>query len=228
MPLPEQQIFPCADDVAGAAADFILEQANKSIAARGRFHLVLAGGRTPEAAYRHLAEAHTDWDAWYVAFGDERCLPPDDPERNSRMAAEVWLDQVPIPAANRFAIPAELGPEKGAKAYAKTIETLLPFDLVLLGMGEDGHTASLFPGHGFEPEQLVVGVHDAPKPPPERISLDYRTLAEGHCTLVLVTGEGKRAAIQQWREDQPLPIARVATIASNVLLMADKAAIGES
>ena len=116
-----------ADAVALEAAQRILQSAARAIAARGLFRIVLAGGRTPEAAYRLLVGADTDWSRWEIYFGDERCLPVDDAERNSRMAARALLDAVAIPAANVHPIPAEHGAEAAAKAYQPVIRAALPF-----------------------------------------------------------------------------------------------------
>src|SRR5690242_16785552 len=105
--------------------------------ARGQFHLVLAGGDTPRGAYRRLCGTSTDWSMWNVYFGDERCLPVDDPARNSRMAGEAWLDHVFIPTVQFHAIPAELGAVRAAQLYRETLHAVGEFDLVLLGLGED-------------------------------------------------------------------------------------------
>jgi 6-phosphogluconolactonase len=127
----------------------ILDQANAAIAKRGRFRLVLAGGTTPTAAYRLLRDRDADWAAWHLYHGDERCLAVGDPERNSLVADEAWLHHVPVPRTQVHPIPAELGAEPAAEAYAAVVAEALPFDLVLLGIGEDGHTASLFPGRSI-------------------------------------------------------------------------------
>ena len=174
---------------------------------------MLAGGRTPEAAYRLLVGADTDWSRWEIYFGDERCLPVDDAERNSRMAARALLDAVKIPTANVHTIPAEQGAEAAAKAYQPVVRAALPFDLVLLGIGEDGHTASLFPGQQHPAGQLVHAVHNAPKPPPDRVSLSAGALSEAREVLILATGAAKRTAIKAWQAGEPLPIAAIGGLA---------------
>jgi 6-phosphogluconolactonase len=203
------QVYPDAAAVATAAAERILSASRCAITERGAFHLVLAGGGTPQAAYRLLAQAEADWSRWHIWFGDERCLPPDDPERNSRMAASAWLERVPIPSAQVHPIPAEMGPEAAAERYAEAFGPVLPFDLVLLGMGEDGHTASLFPGQRHPPGELVHPVRGAPKPPPERVTLGLTALAASRSLLVLVTGAGKCQAVRRWRAGEDLPVARL-------------------
>jgi len=195
--------------LARAAAAAVLEAAREAIAARGAFRMVLAGGRTPELAYRTLAGAEAEWSRWRIYFGDERCLPVQDPERNSQMARRSWLDRVAIPSENIFPIQAELGPAAAAAAYAELVRSALPFDLVLLGMGEDGHTASLFPGHGHPPGELVHPVYQAPKPPPERVSLSAAALGNARRILVLVSGVGKQEAVRRWRGGESLPVAEI-------------------
>jgi 6-phosphogluconolactonase len=198
-----------ADAVAENAADRILAAAKEAIVRHGRFRIVLAGGRTPEAAYRLLANANADWRRWHIYFGDERCLPPEHPDRNSTMASRAWLDHVDIPRQQIHIIPAELGPEEGAKRYTSEIAEVLPFDLVLLGLGEDGHTASLFPGHRHPDNKAVVPVFNAPKPPAERVSLSSFSLGQAGQVLVLVTGMEKHGAIQDWKAGRQLPISDI-------------------
>ncbi len=195
--------------VAGQAAQRILAAAARAITERGVFRIVLAGGRTPEAAYRLLVGADTDWSRWEIFFGDERCLPVDDAERNSRMAAQVWLDQVAIDQTRVHPIPAEQGAEAAAQAYAEQVQAAMPFDMVLLGMGEDGHTASLFPDQQHPDEEPVHAVHNAPKPPPDRVSLSRQTLSDAREVLILVTGGGKGDAVRAWKAGETLPVASI-------------------
>jgi len=198
-----------ADAVATCATELILQAAANAIRERGVFHLVLAGGRTPGKVYQQLAHAQADWNHWHLYFGDERCLPADHAERNSRMAADSWLARGQVPADQIHPIAAELGATSAAQHYADLINQVRPFDMVILGMGEDGHTASLFPGHAFPPGELVHAVHYAPKPPPERVSLSADSLSDSRDVLVLVTGSGKRDAVRQWQQGTDLPIARI-------------------
>jgi 6-phosphogluconolactonase len=175
---------------------------------RGAFHLVLAGGTTPRTIYQGLRHIKTDWSAWHIYFGDERCLAEDAVNRNDTMAKQSWLNYVSIPVKQIHAIPAELGNQDGAKAYARILQEVDTFDLVLLGLGEDGHTASLFPGHALGSEQgapAVLAVTDAPKPPSDRISLSAHRLSQAKHVWFLVTGEGKRWAIENWLLDKNIP-----------------------
>lgn len=197
-----------ADALQRSACERILASATRAIEAQRRFSIVLAGGSTPRATYAALAAADSDWSRWDIYFGDERCLPPDDAGRNSRMAADVWLDHVPIAPTQIHAIPAELGADAGARAYAGTLRGVGDFDLVLLGLGEDGHTASLFPGHAWGADAAApdtLAVFDAPKPPPERISLSAARLGRAREVLFLVDGDAKRDAVARWRAGADIP-----------------------
>lgn len=180
-----------------ATAEEVAEDAAAEIAQAlrdGARSLVLAGGTTPKRCYELLAELDVEWGRVSVLFGDERCVPPLDPESNYRMAKEALLDRV-LPA-NVYRIPAELGPDVGADLYADVVEFVAPFDLVVLGVGEDGHTASLFPGHpALKADGLTVGIHDAPKPPPQRVSLTLEVLRDASRVIILATGAGKADAV---------------------------------
>jgi 6-phosphogluconolactonase len=214
--------FPDASAVAEEAARRVLEAARRAIALRGVFRVVLAGGSTPERTYRRLAVSDADWSGWQVYLGDERCLPPDDAGRNSRMIDAAWLKDSPIAAEQVHWIAAELGAERGADDYQALIAPVLPFDLVLLGMGED--TASLFPGHRHAPERLVVPVSAAPKPPPARVSLNFAALGQTRELLLLVTGASKCHAVQRWRAGEAMPVASLECAAGiDVLIDADAA-----
>jgi 6-phosphogluconolactonase len=191
-----------------AAYRRIVDASSRAIAARGSFAIVLAGGNTPRGTYGLLRGVDTDWSRWEIWFGDERCLPRDDPERNSMMANDAWLAHVPIPHDRIHVIPAELGAEAAALAYADSLRGFGDFDLVLLGLGEDGHTASLFPEHEWgatsdAPDTLAV--LDATKPPPQRVSLSAARLGRARQVLFLVEGQGKRNALAQWRAGANIP-----------------------
>lgn len=201
--------MPGPAELVPAVVRRILDRARAAIADHAVFRIVLAGGSTPQAVYRELAAAACDWSCWQVYFGDERCLPVDDPERNSVMAAHSWLDRVSIPDANIHPIPAELGPETAAARYAGVIAAARPFDLVLLGVGEDGHTASLFPGQRLDSSMSVHPVHDAPKPPPERVSLSLQALNDSAEVLILVAGSSKRSVVQRWKAGASLPVTGI-------------------
>lgn len=183
------------------ALAFVARAEQAALAARGEFHIVLAGGNTPRIVYEALAREPHDWPRWQVWFGDERCLPVDHPGRNSVMARAVLLEHVPVFSIH--AIPGELGAQAAAHAYADELAGVGDFDLVILGLGEDGHTASLFPchtpGHSADDAPDAIAVYDAPKPPPERVSLSAGRLSRARQVLFLVSGLGKREALRRWR-----------------------------
>lgn len=211
-----------------AALSRILSSAAVALNSRGRFYLVLAGGETPVNVYRLLRNAATDWSAWHVYFGDERCLPADDAKRNSSLALKAWLKHVPIPARQVHPIPAELGPNQAIKAYSETLRRIGEFDLVLLGLGEDGHTAGLFPGHEWgsavnAPD--VIAILTAPKAPPQRITLTAARLSRSRQVLFLVSGERKRQAVAAWRAGDPIP-ARSITPLAGVDILVEAALLG--
>jgi 6-phosphogluconolactonase len=202
--------LPVADASAlrGVACGRIMAAAVRAIASRGRFLLVLAGGDTPHDLYPMLRTTDTDWSRWHIYYGDERCLPIDSTERTSRMTAYAWLNHVPIPPEQVHTIPAELGALAAAQAYADTLRGLGEFDLVLLGLGEDGHTASLFPGQDCGEEANApdtLAVLDAPKAPAERVSLSAHRLSRAREVIFMVEGESKRAAVKLWRADGDIP-----------------------
>jgi 6-phosphogluconolactonase len=199
-----------AEQVAQAAYQQILDASERAITDHGSFKLVLAGGSTPEKVYRLLAEANADWDRWFIYYGDERCLPEDHADRNSLMATQAFLSKVAIPEAQIFTIPAEEGPEQAAKKYQQIVANALPFDMVLLGMGEDGHTASLFPGHQHNEDELAHAVYNSPKPPPERVSISALALSNTQELIFLITGANKQDAVKSWRSGQELPVATIA------------------
>jgi 6-phosphogluconolactonase len=172
---------------------------------RGTAHVSLAGGGTPGRTYELLADRGVDWRRVELWFGDERCVGPDHPDSNYRMVAETLLSRIELPTEQVHRMRGELGPEPAAADYARVLgqrlgtgEGDLPrLDVCLLGLGEDGHTASLFPD---APELDVrgvpcVGVHNAPKPPPERVTLTLDMLTRARRSLVLATGAGKAAAV---------------------------------
>jgi len=218
---PRWHVVDNAQWLATALA-WVERAANAAVADQGEFHIVLAGGGTPEKLYRALAERQHDWRLWHIWFGDERCRPCHDSERNSRMAATAWLDRIDIPRENIHIIPAELGAETAARMYAEEVGELKEFDLVLLGLGQDGHTASLFPDHdwGSSPESPdALPVLDAPKPPPERVTLSARRLSRTRCVLFLICGADKRQALARWRQGANIPAAAVQPPAGPDLLI---------
>jgi len=200
----------CHDDgisVAQSVAHRIIASASVAITARGVFHLALAGGTTPRHCYVLLRDADIDWSKVHIWFGDERCLPVGDSERNDVMADEALLQHVPIPTQQVHRMLAELGPDQAADLYANELALIPCLDLVLCGMGEDGHTCSLFPDNpALSDKRLAVPVFNSPKPPPERVSLGYTAINAAHERMMMVTGEGKRDAFERICQGEALPI----------------------
>ncbi len=203
--------FASAEEAAAFAADRIADTCRQAVAQRGIFHWVLAGGSTPAQCYRLLSRHDLPWARVHCWFGDERALPDGHPERNESMARQALLDHVPIPAAQIHAIDFSNGTEQAARAYDAQLRQMHdPFDLILLGMGEDGHTASLFPDHpGLQSTAMAVAVYQSPKPPSERVSMTLQALNRHRQCLLLATGANKAAALQDIARGIPLPASRI-------------------
>ena len=183
-------VFPDAERLAVAAATIVAETLRSPHALR----LALAGGTTPKRCYALLAAMDLSWARATVLFGDERCLAPLDPETNFQIASALLRVACP---ATVHRIPGELGPEAAALSY-EPIVAAAPLDLVLLGIGTDGHTASLFPGNAaLAATGYVVGVRNAAKPPPERVSFTFRALREAKRVVILAAGADKKEAVRR-------------------------------
>jgi 6-phosphogluconolactonase len=231
-PFPRQEVrwhvFADTEALLQAALRFVARSASDSLAAHGYFNVVLAGGNTPAPLYRRFSLLPTDWSAWRVYFGDERCVPASHLERNSVMAHREWLHRANMPAAQVHVIPAELGAARAAARYAQTLAGVGTFDLVVLGLGSDGHTASLFPDHEWgltARSDAVLAVVGAPKPPQARVSLSAWRLSDARRVLFLVVGAEKREAVARWRSGAQIP-ARSIVPPAGVDVMIDTAAFG--
>ena len=210
----EIRILTTPQELFSTAAEEVVRAANEAVKQRGRFTIALAGGSTPKSLYNLLAtNARTalPWDRMFFFFGDERHVPPSDPDSNYRMADESMLSKIPVPAANVFRIPAENpDAEAVAEAYEETLKkffALQPgqfprFDLILLGMGPDGHTASLFPGTAAlqEKKRLVVA-NWVEKMKTHRITLTLPVLNAAHCIIFLVSGIDKASVLRTVLEE---------------------------
>ncbi len=203
---------PDAESVAARAAADVERHLQAARSERGVAHLALSGGTTPGRTYELLAGESLDWSGVELWFADERCVPATDAESNFRLAGETLLGPAAIPSANVHRMAGELGPDDGARAYAQELLARVPaadgrpspaagppvLDLVLLGIGPDGHVASLFPDADTlqaGDEELCLGVRDSPKPPPERITLSLAVLRAARSCLLLATGAGKSDAV---------------------------------
>ncbi len=203
MSSPNIHIFETSQELASTAAETFIKQAKGAIEEFGRFTVALAGGSTPKRAYEILATQHhdtLDWNKVHAFFGDERTVPPDHEDSNYRMAQDTLLSHVPIGSVHRMR--GELDPSEAAALYEKDLEAFFGgpprFDLVLLGIGEDGHTASLFPGT----PALDVGDRWAVENPVEklgttRITLTVPAINAAKRVVFLVAGEGKAKALKE-------------------------------
>ena len=187
------------------AVKFIVQRAELSIKNSGSFKIVLSGGTTPVSVYKLLAKEEISFEKWHVYFGDERCFSLSHPERNSYVAQSIWLSKVDIPKSNIYVIPAELGNEDAANEYEKILNTNKTFDLVILGLGDDGHVASLFPNHQWSNSKQVVPIINSPKPPSNRVSLTPSRLSNTKEVLFLIAGKNKLEAFKQFKDGENLP-----------------------
>lgn len=228
-------VFPGTRELAEAAVIKSIEILRSSIEAHDVAVWVLAGGSTPLLAYRLIAEGYLDaldWSRVTILLGDERIGPLDSPDNNWHAIEQALLHH--IPQATLIRPQTSVDAEQAATDYEKLLQILpqvrpgIPrFDLVWLGVGEDGHTLSLFPEHSsLEPtSQLVITVHNSPKPPANRISLTLNALSGAEHTLILTSGTSKAAILKRALDpSSPLPITRAA-IATNAQWYVDQAAL---
>lgn len=215
----EIRIYPDTIQLNRALADRVVSISEKAIAARGRFVIGLSGGNTPRAAYELMATPEyvslIDWQNSYIFWGDERCVPPDSPDSNARMARETLLNFVPVPVNHIYRIHGEAGAEQAAEQYEATLRDFFThrlgmrsprFDLLLLGMGADGHTASLFPHTAAlnERKRWVVG-HYVPNVSAWRVTLTVPALNAAANVIFLTTGSDKADVLKQVLEGPYLP-----------------------
>jgi 6-phosphogluconolactonase len=237
-------ICPTPADLARQAADLFVRISDDAIRERGRCFVALSGGSTPEATYARLAQpeyaSRIAWPRILLFFGDERLVPHDDPRSNFALAKRALLDAVPIPDANVFPIPTDRPAAECAAAYSATLarafgiaENAPPprFDLIFLGLGDDGHTASLFPGAAAL-QVTNAWVTTSPPgvlpPPVERITLTYPVLNAARHVLFLVAGAKKAGVLADILEGgAPLPAAAVRPGNGEVTWLIDEAAAGQ-
>ncbi len=194
-----------------AAADFIATQVSAAIEARGICHMIVPGGNTPAGCFAALAEKPLPWGKLHCYPGDERCYHVGHVERNDVMIEANFLSR--LPDVHFHPMAAELGAEQAALAYQSTIEAVDLFDIAFLGMGEDGHTASLFPGNPALAETAsVVAVHGSPKPPADRVSMSLPVLRQARFRVVLAAGRLKAPIMERVRSGEPLPVNQVGDI----------------
>ena len=207
----EWNICPDFDKASQQVADFLARKIEECVQQNGVCHVILPGGNTPVKSLKLLSQKSLAWDQVHWYPGDERCLPQGNRERNDLMLDNVLWSKMPGTHIHRIA--AEQGAEDAALQYRDEIKEISTFDIAYLGMGEDGHTASLFPGHpALEDHRSVIPVHNSPKPPADRVSLSLDTLQKSKTKVVLVTGETKSAVIERIKSGESLPINRIGDI----------------
>jgi 6-phosphogluconolactonase len=200
------RFFSDEKDMARQASAWLAQRIRTGLLEYGTFHLVLAGGNTPALCYDELAHEPLDWKRVTLSLGDERCLPIGHPERNDTLIQRHLL--VGKASKARFiTMQGEHGPDQAALDHTQRWQEWGPIDLALLGMGEDGHTASLFPDNPVLDilDCPVVAVRGAPKPPSERVSLSLSALQSARERVFLVTGSKKREALERLDQGEPLP-----------------------
>ena len=231
-------------ELSEAAAEEVVRSANEAVAQRGRFTIALSGGSTPKNLYNLLvtnARNLLPWDRMFFFWGDERHVPPNDPDSNYRMANETMLSKIPVAAANVFRIPAE-NPDAAAAAaaYEQTLRKFFQlepaqfptFDLILLGMGPDGHTASLFPGtKALQEKTRLVVANWVEKLKTSRITLTLPVLNVARCVTFLVSGTDKAAVLRAvLEEDVPAeqyPSKLIRPSAGKLIWLIDRAAASQ-
>jgi 6-phosphogluconolactonase len=222
--------FPKPESFYRSAADFILRAAEEEVRTKGVFTLALSGGDTPKPLFHRLSsepwKTEMPWPSTHVFWGDERCVSPDRPESNYRTARELLLDHVPVPENHLHRIPAEQGGETAAAHYQRELEVFFlssagetdyfpVFDCMLLGMGRDGHIASLFPGTrspGEEKRWVMSSTAPEGVTPRERVTLTLPVIERAKRLLILVSGAGKRdilhGALDSPRPELPVSMIR--------------------
>ncbi len=199
--------FNKIEDFVSEIVELVTKTANKAIENNGVFHIVLCGGTTPIPIYEQLSKIETDWTNWHFWLGDER-MPPTEAGHNCDLVMKTWTNQIPIDSKNLHFIPILIGMENAINTYKNELKRVNLFDLTLLGIGEDGHSASLFPGNNFgESEQSddVLGVINSPKEPLDRITLSANRLSHSKNIIFLAQGESKKSVINYIMQGGPFP-----------------------
>lgn len=235
---PDVRVFPDLASMSRAAADVIVSLAIRISAELGRFTVVLSGGSTPQHLYSLFGfspyREAVPWRNVHVFWADERCVPADHPESNYKLAFDAFLSRVPLPAEHIHRIQGEEEPGKAAQAYEEHLRIFFglsdipAFDLVLLGAGEDGHTASLFPGSAAvrERKRLALPVYGDP-PGPSRVTLTLPVLNHAAQVLFLAAGHAKAGVVHEIIEDgnpKSYPAGLVQPVRGSVTWMLDNEA----
>jgi 6-phosphogluconolactonase len=234
MPEPIVDVADDAEELANRAADNVVRFVQEAIVTRGCATIALAGGSTPRPLYELLARpphcTRLDFGSIHIFLGDERCVPPTDAASNFRLVRETLLERVEAPPENLHRIRGELPPAAAADNYQQELRATRlfdpdwpRFDLVLLGIGEDGHTASLFPdGPELAVDDRWVTPSQAPSPPRDRVTMTLGTINHARHVMFLVGGGAKADAVARVLDgDASLPAARVRPVAGDLRFMLD-------
>jgi 6-phosphogluconolactonase len=234
------RILPDFESLSIAASELIVTNADKAIASRGIFTLALSGGRTPGRTYELIASARynkrLDWKKIHIFFGDERFVKTDDPRRNEHMIRTILLNNIPIPPANIHSVPDVPNSGDAANIYESEIKSFFMnksrgFDMVLLGLGEDGHTASIFPGSDAlkEGKRWIVKTRNE-KDDFDRITMTAPLLNQSSVVLFLVSGSRKSTILRKVMAPEangdPLPVRLINPYKGKIVWLVDKAAGG--
>lgn len=226
------KVYKDTDELARAAASLFLNLSSEKIKEKGSFTVVLSGGKTPETLYRLLAspefKERIEWTKVRVFWGDERCVPPDDPESNYGMASRALLSKVPVPPENLHRIKGELGPSLASALYEEEITAYFKdsapvFDLVLLGLGEDGHTLSLFPGtEALDERKRLVATNFVGKLGSWRVTMTLRLVNRASNLVFIAAGAGKSRALKEALEGGLHPAGKIRPVNGRLLWLADR------
>ncbi|MBI5467986.1 MAG: 6-phosphogluconolactonase [Deltaproteobacteria bacterium] len=225
------RVYRDTDELARAAARLLLNLSSEKIKEKGSFTVVLSGGKTPETLYRLLASPEfkesIEWTKVRIFWGDERCVPPDDPESNYGMASRALLSKVPVPPENLHRIKGELGPSLASALYEEEITAYFKdsapvFDLVLLGLGEDGHTLSLFPGtEALDERKRLVAGNFVGKLGSWRVTMTLQLVNRASNLVFIAAGAGKSRALKEALEGRDNPAGKIRPVNGRLLWLAD-------
>ena len=231
--MPLETLVDKAVFLGDALAARVAEEGRRALSERGAFTLALPGGSVATTFFPRLARMDFDWSLADFFWGDERAVPPADPESNYAVARSLWLEPARVPASRVHRMPADAPDlQAAAAAYGRELAaragTPPRLDLILLGVGPDGHVCSLFPGHPLlaERQRRVAAVEDSPKPPPRRLTLTLPVLAAAELVVVAALGRSKAEVVREALEDKrsALPLALVARQARRALFLLDPGA----
>ncbi|XP_035679342.1 6-phosphogluconolactonase-like [Branchiostoma floridae] len=238
--MAEEGVHVLADqaEIGAALGALVAAKAQEAIGDRGVFTIAVSGGSTTKIFCHEMAKrADVGWDKWRVFMADERLVPLDQEDCNYKGYKDALVGTVPLAAEHIYPINPSLSVEAAAEDYTQKLKQVFSedtpvFDVVLLGMGPDGHTASLFPGHKLLQEKtlLVAPISDSPKPPPNRVTLTFKVLNRAHCAIFVCTGEGKAANVKnvlEGNEENPLPAALVQPLDGELHWYLDTAAASQ-